>query len=237
MLQRTSPEAAERSLGLKHKQRSLIQKALSAQGFHPGAADGMFGTGTREAIKKWQASQEMLKTGYLDAYTAEKLLKVARVALEPFGPNWIIVENQPCQIHNPFPKPDETATWSGACVDGKGSGKGRTVWRNKNGESVYDGERRDGKHHGYGIYTSASGNRYEGMWQDGEEHGRGTLNFSDSGIRYEGEFHRGKVHGPGIMFDKSGKKVAAGNANDGCFGRQGGWWVTWGNNAEACGFK
>ena len=30
--------------------------------------------------------------------------------LQPFGPNWIIAENQPCQLHNPYPGPGETVT-------------------------------------------------------------------------------------------------------------------------------
>ena len=39
-----------------------------------------------------------------------------------------------------------------------------------------------------------------------------------SGGRYEGESRNGKLHGPGVYFSKSGKKLAAGRATDGCFG-------------------
>ena len=74
-------------------------------------------------------------------------------ALKPFGSNWIMAENQPCQLYNPSPKPGETVTWSGDCVDGKASGEGRVVWRGSYGESVYEGGYRDGKTHGHGIYT------------------------------------------------------------------------------------
>ena len=43
--------------------------------------------------------------------------------LEPSGPNWSIVENQPCQVWNAGNAGKyEPFTWSGACVNGKASG-------------------------------------------------------------------------------------------------------------------
>ncbi len=157
------------------------------------------------------------------------------VPLEPFGPNWIIAENQPCQLHNPYPGPGETVTWSGACVDGKASGEGRFVWRFSGGESVYQGTMQAGKVHGHGTETYTNGNRYEGEWRDGKRHGRGTHTFP-SGNRYEGEYRDGKPHGWGTYTQTDGD-VDQGNWTNGCFGERDGRWVTLMTSAEACGFK
>ena len=116
----------------------------------------------------------------------------AAAALEPFGPNWIMAENQPCQRSNPNPTPGETYTWSGECVDGKVSGKGRGVWHLPDGgESVYEGSMRDGKKHGRGTFTSY-GARSEGEWRDDKPHGHGTFTLPD-GTRFEGEWRNGEL--------------------------------------------
>ena len=121
----------------------------------------------------------------------------AAASLKPFGPNWIIAENQPCQAWDQRPIPGETYTWSGACVDGKVSGAGRGVWHSpEGGKHVYEGNMRDGKHHGQGIHTWANGDRYEGEWREGKEHGYGIYTWAN-GDRYEGEWHNDKHHGQG----------------------------------------
>ena len=134
--------------------------------------------------------------------------------LEPLGPNWIVAENQPCQIHNASPTPGETITWSGPCVNGKASGEGRKVWRGSHGESVYEGGMRDGRNHGHGTYTWASGDRYEGGWRNGQFHGHGTYTGA-SGLRYEGEWSNGKPHGYGIATFPNGPPYE-GEWSDGC---------------------
>ena len=95
-------------------------------------------------------------------------------SIKPFGPNWIVAENQPCQLWHRNPKPGETVTWSGGCVDGKASGDGKAVWRNSRGGDIYQDGMQVGKPQGYGIFTTGDGDRYEGSWRDGKLHGRGT---------------------------------------------------------------
>ena len=217
-----TPEAVEASLGLQRGERRQIQLGLAALGFDPGPADGLFGLRTRTAIQEWQASAGEPVTGYLDLEIAKRLAEARNEAppsgeqrgtlqqeeetsraasaapLKPFGPNWIVVENQRCQVYNPFPQPSETVTWTGACVDGKGSGHGRLVWRYGLGEDVYQGNLRAGKSAGYGTYVWPNGDRYEGEWQDSRPHGRGVSIRSD-GTRHEGEFRDGKARGQGIL--------------------------------------
>ena len=54
--------------------RRLIQLGLAAEGFDPGPADGLFGRGTRGAIRRWQASHSEESTGHLHAESAKLLL-------------------------------------------------------------------------------------------------------------------------------------------------------------------
>ena len=134
------------------------------------------------------------------------------VALNPLGPNWIIAENQPCQVYNSHPEPGETIAWSGECVDGKASGRSRLVWRSSHGEDVYEGEYRDGKRHGRGTYTWFDGVRYEGEWRDGQPNGRGTATFpsdDDGSRRYEGQWRNG-------CFEQDGSQAWAFTTEEAC---------------------
>ena len=197
------PAAGEESK-LDRAKRLLIQKALAALGFDPGTLDGVFGSRTISAIQAWQGSKGYSPTGRLTSVQAESLLRSAP-ATQPFGPNWIIATNQPCQLHNPFPEPGETVTWSGGCVDGKASGHGRMVWRGSYGEEVYVGSMRDGRPHGRGVETYPDGSRYEGEFRDGRPHGRGVETYPD-GSRYEGEFRADRRHGRGTYTYPDGSR-------------------------------
>ena len=57
----------EDGLGLERAARREIQEGLTAAGFDPGGADGMFGPRTRSAIRSWQTLRGVRATGYLDA--------------------------------------------------------------------------------------------------------------------------------------------------------------------------
>ena len=186
-----SAEEAEESLGLKSAEREQIQTSLWALGFNSGSPDGKFGSRTREAIRKWQASRGHETTGHLDAGSKNALLAAVP---DLSGPIWLTAQNKPCKVWNPNPKPGETLTWSGGCVDGKASGWGRQVWRGSNGKDVYEGEYRGGKKHGRGVYTWHTGSRYEGEWRANKRTGRGVYTWSD-GDRYDGEWRANKRHG------------------------------------------
>ena len=68
--------------------------------------------------------------------------------MEPLGPDWIIAENQPCQVHNPRPEPDETVCGRAGASMAGAHGEGRLVWRLGNGVDLYEGEMRAGEQHG-----------------------------------------------------------------------------------------
>ena len=250
-----SPEAVEVTLLLDRKQRKQIQIGLWAVGFNPGKPDGEFGPRTRAAIRKWQTSRGKPATGYLDMGSANALLAAAP---DLSGPVWLTAQNKPCKVWNQFPEAGETLIWSGDCVEGKASGRGRQVWRGSYGENVYEGEHRDGKRHGRGTRIWGAGTRYEGDWREGKRTGRGTMTWANgvryegdwrdgkrtgrgtmtwaNGVRYEGDWHDGKAHGQGTRIDSDGDRFA-GQWRNGCFGKRGGTWAAVGSSAEACGFK
>ena len=145
--------------------------------------------------------------------------------LKPSGSNWIIAENQSCQVHYPYPKSGVTVTWSGECVAGKASGKGRLVWRKSNSIITYEGEYFRGKAHGRGTYTTAKGDRYEGEFRNDMRHGRGTDTWAN-GSRYVGEYRDGKRHGRGTSTWTSGNRYV-GEYRDGK--RHGRGIYTWAN--------
>ena len=64
--QNATPVEVEDGLGLDRAARRQVQEDLQAAGFDPGGADGVFGPRTRAAIQRWQTSQGVLATGYLD---------------------------------------------------------------------------------------------------------------------------------------------------------------------------
>ena len=60
-----TPQEVESTLGLGRAQRRLVQRGLASLGYGPGPADGLFGAGTREAIRRYQEAKGFEATGYL----------------------------------------------------------------------------------------------------------------------------------------------------------------------------
>jgi len=60
-----TPAEIEAALGLGRPQRREIQESLSLLGHDPRGIDGMFGPGTRTAIRLWQRANSLAETGYL----------------------------------------------------------------------------------------------------------------------------------------------------------------------------
>jgi hypothetical protein len=67
----------------------------------------------------------------------------------------------------------------------------------------YKGELKDGKRHGNGEYTSASGKVFIGEWQDDKKNGYGRIAFPNGSV-YEGEWKDDKQHGIGIYTSADG---------------------------------
>jgi TonB family protein len=151
----------------------------------------------------------------------------------PAQPGWSIDPRSGCWIWNPNPRADETVTWSGRCYPGgPATGTGVMEWRYGGRVSRYEGDLREGRPHGRGIFTAPNGNRYEGEHREGKRHGRGVFTFAN-GDRYDGEYRDDKPNGIGTF--TSSKGTWSGPWNDGCL-RQAGRWAYANTTAAACGF-
>jgi hypothetical protein len=104
--------------------------------------------------------------------------------------------------------------YDGEWKDGKYHGIGMFTWISNDGTSYYEGSWRLGKRTGKGIYIFKNGQKYEGDFIDNKRTGKGTLKYSDSDDRkeYVGDWIDGKRDGKGTMTWKTGdEKGANGN--------------------------
>ena len=69
--------------------------------------------------------------------------------------------------------------------------------------SNYEGDFKNGKFDGWGVYTLASGARYTGEFKDGKIHGFGIYNWPNGDV-YVGEWCGSNRHGYGIMTTTKG---------------------------------
>ena len=80
-------------------------------------------------------------------------------------------------------------------MDGVFHGTGIFTWDD---DSQYEGDWKDGKQHGSGLYANGDGLRgYTGHWRNGVKHGQGFQQLSD-GRTFEGAFTDG-LAGPGVL--------------------------------------
>jgi peptidoglycan hydrolase-like protein with peptidoglycan-binding domain len=64
-LEARDPERLEDALGLSRESRRSVQRDLELLGQDPGGIDGIFGRGTRAAIRAWQEDNGVPATGFL----------------------------------------------------------------------------------------------------------------------------------------------------------------------------
>ena len=70
-----SLKLAENSLGLTRAERRQIQYGLNELGFDAGLVDGIFGSQSRRAIRRWQQAKGNESTGYLNQGEADALVE------------------------------------------------------------------------------------------------------------------------------------------------------------------
>lgn len=183
-----------------------VQEALAGQRYDPGEPDGLFDRKTAAAIRQYQSDWRLPETGEISGDLIARLTR-RHPATEP---QWFQIENGDCMVWNPEPQAQETASWSGGCVNGKANGTGTLAWRyvvageTKTGTS-FEGELLDGKENGRGIATHTDGDRYEGEFRDSETHGRGVYTFAN-GDRYEGELRNSERNGHGVYTFANGDR-------------------------------
>ena len=139
-------------------------------------------------------------------------LNLSAAYAQPRAGGFVADAKTGCKIWNPHPQPNETVSWSGACVNGLAQGSGNLQWLNDNKPYEKDeGEWKEGRQSGRGTQDWSAG-RYGGELLNGEPHGRGVLTLQSA--RYEGEFRNGKAQGNGTVTNLEG--VFKGKWKEGC---------------------
>ena len=86
--------------------------------------------------------------------------------------------------------------YEGQFKNDKMEGKGIYYYNNGN---RYEGDFKNDKFEGKGIYYFNSGNRYEGEYKNDKKEGKGIY-YYNNGNRYEGEYKNDKAEGKGIFY-------------------------------------
>lgn len=123
-----APVDVERDLGLDRAERRRIQVGLAGLGHYSGAIDGIFGQGTRRALRAWQADRAVAVTGFLDREAADALLALAPPSALP----------APEPPPGPAPSAGETPSdvdpgADGAAGDALSSARPGSVWVSPSG--------------------------------------------------------------------------------------------------------
>jgi hypothetical protein len=183
-----------------------VQAGLYMEGYEVGGMDGRFGGKTAAAIRQYQSDWQLPQTGEISRDLIDRLMRRHPAT----KPQWLKTENGVCTAWSEYPHAQETTPWSGGCAGGKASGSGTLAWRYVRAGSIvngdrYEGEVRDGKFNGHGVYTASYGDSWEGEWRDGEmRDGRGVHTSTLS--RYEGEFRGGEPNGRGVQTYDDGER-------------------------------
>jgi hypothetical protein len=68
----------------------------------------------------------------------------------------------------------------------------------------------NGNRTGQGVHNFVNGDRYEGQWKDDKQHGKGTLvwgpNSASPGDKYVGDWIDGNRSGQGVYTDADGNR-------------------------------
>lgn len=125
---------------------------------------------------------------------------------EPTVPGWSIDVRSGCRLWNSYPRSGDIVRWTGPCgTSGVSTGTGVAEWQYGGRVRRYEGEVRDGKPDGHGVYTLANGDRYQGDVHEDQPHGHGIYVWAH-GDRYEGDMREGRPHGRGTHVSTNGDR-------------------------------
>ncbi len=219
----TTDELVENESDLSEAERRRIQEALQLVDAYYGEIDGMFGRGTRQAIRRFQERLEQEPSGYL---TDQQRLALAVAAADQAAQTAFGVAAQARAARE---KALEVAA-SVAAVSGsvnEGAYTGQPLARNgvsygvlglesgdlftgefEHGQAVlgvraftngdiYMGAFRNGLPEGFGVYQFSSGGEVAGQWKAGVLDGF-ALSQDSTNRRIAGEWQENRPHGFGV---------------------------------------
>ena len=156
-----TPAEIEAALGFGRAQRREVQESLSLLGHDPRGIDGMFGPGTRTAIRLWQRANDLAETGYL---TGEQIA---------------LLQNQSAEASR-SPRSRDSDTW--ARTGALGTGDGYRDYLNRYSNGLYADEARDALKRMARAGTDAAARREREVWREAK--------YSDRPRVYRDYLHR-----------------------------------------------
>jgi hypothetical protein len=115
---------------------------------------------------------------------------------------WLFDPQAGCRLWDWHPAPEDTATWTGACTDGRKDGHGVVQWY-EHGRPIdrFEGVYRHGKRQGFGRYAWPTGERFEGTYADDLPNGPGAMTID--GETFAGDWRGG-------CLAEAGRRIAVG---------------------------
>jgi hypothetical protein len=104
--------------------------------------------------------------------------------------SWILDPRRGCRLWDWRPDPEDSVTWSGACLAGRKEGRGVVQWH-EHGRPIdrFEGVFRRDKREGSGRYDWPAGQRYQGAYVGDLPNGPGTVTID--GVSFSGTWRRG----------------------------------------------
>ena len=95
-----------------------------------------------------------------------------------------------CTLHLKNGDIELTGRYVGEVKFGSADGQGEVTWTDADGADVgwYDGAFKAGKIHGHGAFLWATGEKYEGEWQNDMMHGIGMMSRADGSVEHAGRW-------------------------------------------------
>lgn len=141
----------------------------------------------------------------MPSYPSQNLTNLSNPAkIDAISDSFSVSQHNHCKVHNPFPRQNETVTWSGKCEQGYAYGEGIANWYEYDERYAKEtGFMMKGKLEGYVVTEFLKGDQflegYQGDIVEGNRQGYGTYTYSDGSI-YAGQFKNNKQTGYGKLF-------------------------------------
>lgn len=104
--------------------------------------------------------------------------------------DWLFEPGVGCRMWDWHPDSKDKASWTGACNGLLKEGRGVVQWT-EHGKPIdhFEGNYRNGRREGPGLYVWNGTNRFEGTYADDVPHGPGTVTLA--GTTLAGDWHKG----------------------------------------------
>ena len=112
------------------------------------------------------------------------------------------LKNKNISINNIQTKIYDDGKYEGEFKNNKREGKGIFYYNN---DDRYEGDYKNDKFDGKGVYYYNNGDKYNGDWRNGKREGKGIF-YYNNGDRYEGNWRNDKFDGKGVYYNNNGDR-------------------------------